>query len=111
VVRARGDDLGIDLSGSTPVFRSKARTRLSLSQSLGVLAASISVAKATKSPPRVGNRVEVDLPLRYRGLGTVLEKSTEITRGRGTKLYPTYRVALDDGTTEWCTGSALTKVR
>lgn len=58
---------------------------------------------------RIGDRVEVHA-LTYLGLGTIIDISRDIKRGRGTKLYPSILVALDDGPEHWLKGISLTRV-
>lgn len=60
-------------------------------------------------PFRVGDRVSVEIRGEQLGNGTIKEISTTFERGQGTKLYPAFRVVLDDGRWSWLNGVSLSR--
>jgi len=84
---------------------------VSRSRGLGLAAAIIASAAATRAPRlEVGLRVQVDT-LSFHSVGTITDISTEYNRGFGTKLYPAFYIEFDDGTAEWFNGVSLTPSR
>lgn len=59
---------------------------------------------------RVGQRVFVEA-LGVREFATVLDISTDLERGAGTKLYPAFLVEFDDGSRGWFNGISLKPTR
>lgn len=58
---------------------------------------------------KVGQRVHCNRRGGPKGYGAILAVSTELGRGGGTKLHPTFLVQLDDGQRLWFSAIALSK--
>lgn len=60
---------------------------------------------------KIGDLVDVTMPLAWRGVGEIIAVSTDFEYGLGTKLYPRVLVEYWDGSQEWHNGISLTKLR
>lgn len=59
---------------------------------------------------RVGDTVRCNR-LGDEGVGLIIDYSTDIARGGGTKLYPAWLVAFPNGRREWYNGISMVKVQ